>query len=530
MRIRPAGPVVLCILDGVGIGRGGPDDAVKSARTPTLDWLMSQGPARPLLAHGTHVGLPSDKDIGNSEVGHNAMGAGRIFDQGAKLIGRAIADGSVWKSKVWQALIQRNTVHLIGLVSDGNVHSHTDHLRALIDRAVTDGVARLRVHVLTDGRDVAVRSALSYIEPLEAQLAATGRDYRIASGGGRMHITMDRYGADWEMVERGWRCHVLGEGRPFRSASVAIKTLYDEDPEITDQDLAAFVVCDEGAPVGQIQDGDGVLLINFRGDRAIEISQAFDHPEFSAFPRPNKPDVFFAGIMEYDGDLHIPRQYLVSPPAIDNTVGEHLVRAGVRTLACSETQKFGHVTYFFNGNRSGRIDDSLERYVEIPSDRLPFQERPWMKAAEITDTVIAGLNEDYGHIRLNLANGDMVGHTGDLEATRIAVEAVDLQLQRLVRAVRRRRGVLVVTADHGNADEMWLRKGSEIAFDSAGKPQPLTAHTRHLVPFAIFDGQERQLRLSAQRASIGNVGATLLELCGVAPPEGYLPSLLADPN
>jgi 2,3-bisphosphoglycerate-independent phosphoglycerate mutase len=524
------GPVVLCILDGVGIGTGEVDDAVATARTPVLDRLRATCPHIALQAHGTAVGLPSDDDMGNSEVGHNAMGAGRVFEQGAALVGQAFASGSIYKG-VWPELVACHTLHLMGLVSDGNVHSHIDHLRALIERAAADGVRHLRVHVLTDGRDVGPRTALTWVEPLEARLAehrAAGLDYRVASGGGRMRITMDRYEADWSMVQRGWDCHVHGKGRPFASASEAIRTLYAEDPDTSDQWLPAFVVVDDNGPVGRITNGDGVLFFNFRGDRSIEISRAFTDDALTAIDRGERPNVLFAGMMEYDGDLHLPARYLVEPPAIDHVMGQILVDAAKRTFACSETQKFGHVTFFFNGNRSGKLDDALETYVEVPSDTLPFDERPWMKAAEITDAVVDAIRSGtYDHVRLNLANGDMVGHTGDLEAARIAVEAVDLQVGRLVDAVTKADGILLVTADHGNADQMYMRdKKGHVTHDESGKPMPRTSHSLNLVPFILVDPRGL-LRLKEGVHGLAAVAPTVLELCGLTPPADYVPSLLA---
>lgn len=526
---RRPGPVVLCILDGVGVGRGDDDDAVASARTPNLSRLRAAGPYRTLRAHGTAVGMPSDDDLGNSEVGHNAMGAGRVFDQGAKLVDEGLETGRAFDTEVWKKLTAGRTLHFIGLVSDGNVHSHIDHLRALIARAAKDGVERVRVHVLTDGRDVAARSALTWVRPLEEELARyshEGRDYGIASGGGRMLITMDRYEADWEMVARGWRCHVLGEGRVFPSASEAIETLYAEDPDVDDQYLPAFVV--EGSN-GSIVDGDAVLFFNFRGDRALEITRAFEQDTFPYFDRERRPDVFYAGMMQYDGDLKLPTHYLVPPPAIDRTVGQFLAASGIRTYACSETQKYGHVTYFYNGNRSGYVDRALEVYVEVPSDNVSFDERPWMKAAEISDAATAAIRSgEYDFVRLNYANGDMVGHTGDLEATRIAIEVVDRQVGRLERAVRRAGGILLITADHGNADEMYTHgKDGQIKRDEAGKPLTRTSHTTNPVPLIVVDPRgELSLVEGLDDAGIANLGATVIELCGLTAPADYLPGLL----
>ncbi|MDR0663350.1 MAG: 2,3-bisphosphoglycerate-independent phosphoglycerate mutase, partial [Spirochaetaceae bacterium] len=355
------GPVVLVIMDGVGIGRYKEGDAALDSKMYNLTALRAKSPFTMLKAHGKAVGLPSDDDMGNSEVGHNAMGCGRVFSQGAALVSNAIASGAMFDGEAWREAAggvkaSGGTLHFIGLFSDGNVHSHLDHLKAMIRRAKADGVKKVRVHTLFDGRDVPETSALVYIDDFEAFLKGLntdGFDARIASGGGRMWITMDRYGADWEMVHRGWDVHVHGKGRPFASAREAVETYRRETPGVIDQDLKEFVVCEGGKPVGAIEDGDSVVYFNFRGDRALEITAAFEEEDFDKFDRGRRPKVCYSGMMEYDGDLHVPRRYLVSPPAIDRTMGEYLAASGVRTLAISETQKFGHVTYFFNGNRTG---------------------------------------------------------------------------------------------------------------------------------------------------------------------------------
>jgi len=539
------GPVVVCVMDGVGIGQADDSDAVWLARTPHLDWLAAHTPTTRLVAHGKAVGMPSDDDMGNSEVGHNALGAGRIFDQGAKLVQHAIQNGTIFEGetgRVWRSLTERvrqsgEAFHFLGLLSDGNVHSHIQHLFALLRRCDEEDVKKVRVHALLDGRDVPETSALDYVDSLEELLETLNRkpdrDYRIASGGGRMLITMDRYEADWGMVERGWRTHVHGVERGFKSAREAIETLRLDDPGVSDQFLPPFVIVDEGgAPLGPIRDGASLGRFNFRGDRAIEISRAFEEEAFSEFDRGPRPDVAYAGMMEYDGDTHVPRQYLVSPPAIERTVGEYLARNGLSQLAISETQKFGHVTYFWNGNRSGAFDDSLESYVEIPSDTLPFEERPWMKAAEITDRVVAELSSGkFRHLRLNYANGDMVGHTGDRDASVLAVEAVDLQLGRLLPVIQKLEGALVVTADHGNADEMFEidKKTGKPKLDAKGRPRTRTSHTLNPVPLHVFaPGHALRMREGLKQAGLANVAATLLQLLGYAAPEDYRPSLLDD--
>jgi 2,3-bisphosphoglycerate-independent phosphoglycerate mutase len=535
-RKAPIGPVMFVVMDGIGVGPGDEGDAVARAYTPTLDWLRSLPSATTLRAHGTAVGMPSDADMGNSEVGHNAIGAGRVFEQGAKLVEQAIRTGALFEGEVWRWLIegvQRSgePLHFIGLLSDGNVHSHIDHLLAMVRRAAEQGVRKLRVHMLTDGRDVPGRSALIYIAKLEAtleQLRAQGFDYAIASGGGRMRVTMDRYEADWGMVERGWDLHVRGRGRKFASARAAVQTYYDEHPSMDDQQLPGFVIAGpDGEPLGPIRDGASVVLFNFRGDRALELTRAFEQPEFAKFDRGPRPDVRFAGMMQYDGDLGLPSRFLVEPPTIDQTMGELLAHAGRRQLAIAETHKFGHVTYFWNGNRSEPFDPTRERYIEVTSDLTPLEQRPWMKCAEVTDALLealrAGINgQPFDLVRLNYANGDMVGHTGDLRATMLAVEAVDLCLARLVEATRALEGVLLVTADHGNAEQM---------FDGAGEQRTVrTSHSLNPVPLAIFDPREPSggppLSLP-ERPGLSNLAATTLELLGFAAPDDYDPSLLA---
>ena len=530
-RRAPEGPVVAIVMDGVGIGTGDHGDAVAQARTPVLDALRGLPSFTSLLAHGTAVGMPSDADMGNSEVGHNALGAGRIVDQGAKLVSEAIASGALFTGDAWQQAVitvkqSGEPLHFIGLLSDGNVHSHIDHLIALLQHAASEGVQRARVHALVDGRDVPGRSALLYIDRLEqvlANLSQDGRDYRIASGGGRMVVTMDRYEADWQIVARGWQIHVRGEGRRFPSARAAVETLYKETG-LDDQNLPGFVIADDQGPVGPIRDGAAVLLFNFRGDRALELTRAFEEDDFTGFLRGERPRVYFAGMTQYDGDLKLPRRYLVAPPAIAGTMGEMLATSGVSQLAISETHKFGHVTYFWNGNRSEPFDPALETYVEIPSDLTPLEQRPWMKAAEITDRLIAEIDRIHPRfVRLNFANGDMVGHTGDLHATILAVEAVDLCVGRILAALQRRKGVAVITADHGNADQMFDRRPD-------GALQVRTSHTLNRVPLAIVDPREPGggPRLAPPPgAGLSNVAATCLELLGHAVPENLRASLLA---
>ncbi len=533
-----ARPILTIVMDGVGYTERKAGNAVLAADTPTLDFLNANYPRFLLQAHGTAVGLPSDDDMGNSEVGHNALGAGQVFAQGAKLVSNAIESGKIYASDTWRTLTDRvkatgGTLHFLGLFSDGNVHSHIDHLRSMVAQAKVCGVSRVRIHILLDGRDVGETSALDYVTPFEAFLDGLrddGFDVAIASGGGRMQITMDRYEANWAMVERGWHTHVLGEGRTFSSATEAIETLRAETGAI-DQDLPPFVIAENGKPVGTVENGDAVIFFNFRGDRSIEISKAFEgSAAFDRFDRVRVPEVLYAGMLEYDGDAHIPSRYLVSPPEITGTMGEFLVQHGIPQLALSETQKYGHVTYFWNGNRSGKFSEELEEYIEVPSDVVPFEQRPWMKCAEITDVLIEKLRSGrFGYLRVNFPNGDMVGHTGSFIATKISMEALDLCLARILKVVDEVGGVAIITADHGNADEMYEidKKTGEPKRSANGTPKAKTSHTLNPVPCYLYDNFYRdRYECIEGKYGLANIAATVVTMMGLEPPAYWKASMI----
>lgn len=528
------GPLVLIVMDGVGLSDNKEGNAVALANAPTLKMLMAKYPNTAIKAHGVAVGLPSDEDMGNSEVGHNALGSGQIFNQGAKLVFQAIETKSIFRGKTWNLLKNNcvehdSTMHFIGLFSDGNVHSNIAHLKAMLEQAKAEGVKKVRIHILLDGRDVGETSALEYVEPFEEYLnglRSDGFDVLIASGGGRMSITMDRYGADWGMVKLGWETHVLGKARAFASSKEAIET-YRTETNVVDQFLPGFVIAKSGKPVGTIGDHDSVIFFNFRGDRAIEISKAFEDEEFDKFDRVRRPKVVYAGMLEYDGDLHIPSNYLVSPPFIKNTLGENLSKEGIKQYAISETQKFGHVTYFWNGNNSSKFEG--ETYVEITSDRIPFEQRPWMKCAQITDELIDAIKGgEYKFLRTNFPNGDMVGHTGNFDAAVIGVESVDLCLARILPVVDKMNGVVIITADHGNADEMFESKNGVISIDKkTGKPKPKTSHTLNKVPFIIYDNRkEKAYELADGDFGLANVASTVVNLLGYEAVDGWEKSMI----
>ena len=533
------GPVLTIVMDGVGLTADGETNAVSRAYMPNLKRVMASYPTVKLKAHGTAVGLPSDDDMGNSEVGHNALGSGQVFAQGAKLVSQSIESGKMFASAAWQEITSNvkdgGTLHFLGLFSDGNVHSHIDHLKAMLIRAKEDGVAKVRVHILLDGRDVGETSALDYVEPFEAFIASMrddSFDIKIASGGGRMQITMDRYEANWAMVELGWKTHVLGEGRQFASAKEAIET-YRAETKAIDQDLPPFVIAENGQPVGTIEDGDSVVFFNFRGDRAIEISKTFEAgADFDKFDRVRAPKVAYAGMLEYDGDLHIPSRYLVNPPEITNTMGEYLADTGVAQYAISETQKYGHVTYFWNGNKSGKFSEELETYVEIPSDIVPFEQRPWMQCALITDALIDALKSGkYPCLRVNFPNGDMVGHTGSLAATICSLEALDLQLGRILSVVDELHGVALITADHGNADEMAEldKKTGAPKLNKDGSYKAKTSHTLNPVPLVIYDNfyaDSYTVKEDKGTFGLSNVAATAVNLLGYKAPDMWDESVI----
>ncbi len=516
-------PIVLVIMDGVGKGDGGSGDAVVVAKTPTLDRLLATCPHTYLKAHGTAVGLPSDDDMGNSEVGHNALGCGQVYSQGAKLVGESLENGTLYASATWKNLVanaQDKALHFMGLLSDGNVHSNISHLLSMLRQAKREGVKKCYCHILLDGRDVPATSALEYVEQLQAvlrELSTDGCDYAIASGGGRMQVTMDRYEANWGMVEKGWRTHVQGLGRQFASAREAIET-YRLETGCIDQDLPAFVVARNGEPVAKIANGDCVILFNFRGDRAQEISLAFDRKDFDKFDRGDYTGVHFAGMLQYDGDLNIPQHYLVQPPVIKNTLTEVLCQAGIREYALSETQKYGHVTYFWNGNRSGKVDENLEVYEEIPSDVIPFEQAPAMKSREITEKLVAAMaSGKYEFLRCNYPNGDMVGHTGVMEAVVYAMECVDNGLKAILEAADKYGYRVLITADHGNADQMTETK--------KGKTSVRTAHSLNPVPFIIYD-TEKRWQIREGNYGLANVAPTILKMMDIPAPACWEASMV----
>ncbi|XP_075481442.1 2,3-bisphosphoglycerate-independent phosphoglycerate mutase [Primulina tabacum] len=533
--------IAMVVLDGWGEAKPDQYNCIHVAETPTMDSLKNGAPEkwRLVKAHGNAVGLPTEDDMGNSEVGHNALGAGRIYAQGAKLVDLALESGKLFEGdgfKYIKESFATGTLHLIGLLSDGGVHSRLNQLQLLLKGVSERGAKRIRVHILTDGRDVLDGSSVGFTETLEkdlAELRHKGVDAQIASGGGRMYVTMDRYENDWDVVKRGWDAQVLGEApHKFKSAVEAVKKLR-EIPNTNDQYLPPFVIVnDSGKAVGPIVDGDAVVTFNFRADRVVMIAKALEYEDFDKFDRVRFPKIRYAGMLQYDGELKLPNRYLVSPPEIERTSGEYLVNNGIRTFACSETVKFGHVTFFWNGNRSGYFNPAMEEYVEIPSDSgITFNAKPKMKALEIAEKARdAILSRKFDQVRVNLPNGDMVGHTGDIEATVVACKAADEAVKMILDAIEQVGGIYVVTADHGNAEDMVKRnKKGEPLLDKDGKIQILTSHTLEPVPIAIGGpglAPGVKFRKDVPTGGLANVAATVMNLHGFEAPSDYETTLV----
>lgn len=532
------GPVVLVIMDGVGLSDSVEGNAFKQARTPNFDRLMRDYPTLNLKAAGEAVGVAAG-DQGNSEIGHYTIGSGQIIKQGALMVDEAVSSGRIFEGGTWHGLIENvkshnSTLHFIGIFSDGNVHSNVNHMYAMLSRAKNEGVQKVRIHILLDGRDVPATSALEYVDKLEEVLSnynLDGADYKIASGGGRTFVTADRYWSDPGVVERGWKAHVLGEARLFRSARAAIETFRTEETDIQDQNLPPFTIIDDHGPVGTINDGDSVVYYDFRADRAIEFAEAMTFHDFDKFDRERVPQVYYAGMVEYDQERHIPEHTMVEPVQIKNTLADFLVQNGISRFVISESIKFGHVTFYLNGNKVGKFSDELEEYVNIPGKPGEVWRFPWMKSDEITDVLVDKIaNSSFGSCLVNFPNGDMVGHTSNFDAAVLAMESVDLAMGRIMQSVDEAGGVLLITADHGNVEELYYLDENGRTILEDGKPKLKTSHTTNPVPFIIYDNTENRdkYRIKPQNNDFGlaNIAATVANFHGLIPPEVWYEPLI----
>lgn len=500
-------PVMLCILDGWGMKTGLPGDALSQARLPNFDALWQDCPHTTLAASGLAVGLPAGL-MGNSEVGHLNIGAGRVVYQDLTAIDKAVADGDFYQNPALLAACRAakrgsGRLHLLGLLSDGGVHSHFAHLLALLKLAQTEGVPEVFVHCFLDGRDVPPTSGLGYLQRLNEHMTQNGY--------GKLGLVCGRFWAmdrdkRWERVERAWRALVLGEAPKAEDLAQAVAASYAAEvtDEFVEPALPAAYDC-------SMQDGDAVIFYNFRADRAREITRALTAPDFADFARPKFPKLHYCCMTEYDATFNLPVAFLRRPP--QNTLGEVVAAAGLHQLRIAETEKYAHVTFFFNGGVEE--PNPAEERILIPSPKVAtYDLQPEMSAPEVCDQVVAAIGGGkFELIILNLANPDMVGHTGVIPAAVKAVETVDACLGRIVAAIKEQDGCLLVTADHGNVERLLDEDG-----------QPVTAHTTSPVPLIFVandsrDGAGRQVDALADGGALCDLAPTLLALLSLAQPE-----------
>jgi len=498
-------PLMLMILDGWGISKEEKGNAVTHANTPYYDGLLNTYPHTLLGASGEDVGLP-DGQMGNSEVGHLNIGAGRVVYQDFTRISKAIREGDFFTNEVLQEAVNRvrdndNALHLVGLLSDGGVHSHIKHLYALLELAKQHGLQRVYVHAVLDGRDVPPANAREYIDALQNKFAELGLG-AIATVMGR-YYAMDR-DKRWDRVEKAYYAMVYGEGIMATLPSGAVAQSYEKG-ETDEFVLPVVIIKQTGEPVATIKDGDSVIFYNFRPDRAREITRAFVDDDFSGFAREKgHPRVHFVCLTQYDKTIGAP--VVFKPQVLENTLGEYLGKKGIRQLRIAETEKYAHVTFFFNGGIEP--PNPGEERILIPSPKVPtYDLKPEMSAYEVTEAVLKEIEaEKHDVIILNFANPDMVGHTGVMDAAVKAVEVIDDCMSRIVEKIKKKNGIVLITADHGNVEQM-----SAVETD-----QPHTAHTVNSVPFIYVDNANPDARLQAGR--LEDVAPTLLRLLGIEKP------------
>ncbi len=495
---------MLIVRDGWGAAPDGPHNAIHLARTPVIDELTAAYPSTAIAAHGRAVGLPSGQ-MGNSEVGHLNLGAGRVVKQDLVLIDEAIEDGSFGKNPVLLDAAEKikaagGVAHLMGLCSPGGVHSSLEHLYALVDLLAAKGL-RVKLHALTDGRDTPPRSAREYLETIEKRIAGKAE---VAVVVGRFY-TMDR-DTRWERVERGYLAHVDGQGTPHRSADEAIAAAYDADEN--DEFITPRIIVDQnGTPKGTIRNNDGVFFFNFRADRAREITRALTESEFEGFTRTVRPTLSsYVCLTEYQQEFDLPIAF--PPVSLTNILAEVLAQHKFTQLRCAETEKYAHVTFFFNGGVEEPYPEEDRVLIPSPKEVATYDLKPEMSAAQVGNAVIEKLAAtDYDFVLVNFANCDMVGHTGFLKAAITAAEAVDREVGRLTEAVLAKGGAVVITADHGNAEKMM----------DTTTGQPHTAHTNNAVQLVLVDDRQKGAKLRSGGA-LGDVAPTLLELLGLGQP------------
>ena len=497
-------PIALIIMDGFGESKIVEGNAVLNAKTPNLDKLIAECPNTLIAASGMDVGLPEGQ-MGNSEVGHTNIGAGRIVYQDLTRVSKSIADGDFFTNEVLVEAMnnaKNGALHLMGLISNGGVHSHIDHLKALIKMAKEQGVENVFVHGFTDGRDVAPTSALSFVEDIENYMKEVGVG-KFASLSGR-YYAMDR-DKRWERVQLAYEAMVTGKGNTATSAKEAIEKSYADDK--IDEFVVPVVMVDEnGQPIGLIKENDSIVFGNFRPDRAREITRALVDNDFVGFERPNM-NTFFVCLTTYDvtiTNVHV----AFKPQSLENTLGEYLAKNGKSQLRTAETEKYAHVTFFFNGGVE-EANEGEERLL-VPSPKVAtYDLQPEMNAPELTEKVLAKIDEDkYDFIVLNYANPDMVGHTGVVEAAIKAVETVDTCVGKVVDKIVSKGGSVLITADHGNA---------ELMQDPETKTT-ITAHSTNPVPFIVV-GEEFKTANLREGGRLSDIAPTVLDMMNLKKPE-----------
>ncbi len=492
------GPVALIILDGWGLNKESQGNAVRQARTPRLDALTAEYPTTWLKASGLDVGLP-DGQMGNSEVGHLNIGSGRIIYQDLTRISHSIETGDFFSNPVLREAMAQirqsgGKLHLMGLLSDGGVHSHNTHLYSLVEMAKREGVSQVCIHALMDGRDTPPQGGINYLKQLEVELARIGLG-QVATIIGR-YYAMDRDNR-WDRVERAWRAMTSGHGQTATSSVQAIQAAYDAGQ--TDEFIEPQIICQNGQPVGQINHNDGMIFFNFRADRAREITRAFTQTDFAGFERPKVPKLStFVCLSEYDETFDLPVAY--ASENYSNILGEMIAAAGLHQLRIAETEKYAHVTFFFNGGVETPFTNEDRVLIPSPQDVATYDLKPAMSALEVTDEVVRRIEQKiYALIVLNFANPDMVGHTGVLSAAISAMETVDNCVGRVVDALFAAGGCALITADHGNCEMMIDPKGG-----------PHTAHTVNRVPFVLVDPDNCQAELHP--GILADIAPTILGL------------------
>lgn len=504
-------PVVLTILDGWGLSDKSAGNAIAQANTPCFDQLMKKFPHAHLQASGLAVGLPQGQ-MGNSEVGHLNIGAGRIVYQDLTRISKSIADGDFFTNPALvdamdSTIACGGKLHLMGLLSDGGVHSLNTHLYALVEMAAKRGVKQIEIHPFLDGRDTPPSSAADYLQQLEDELQRLQAG-RVATICGRF-FAMDR-DQRWDRVEKAYRALTLGEGNHAPDSASAIKAAYAAGQ--TDEFVEPTII---GTPA-PVTAGDGIIFFNFRADRAREISAAFSVEDFSGFPRDKQLDLAaYVCMTEYDEQLHLPVAF--PPDTYPNILAEVVADAGLKQLHLAETEKYAHVTFFFNGGNEQPFPGEERILIPSPKDVTTYDQKPRMSVDMVAEKVIENVDADkFDLIVVNFANPDMVGHTGVMDAAIAAVEAVDSNLQRVVDEVLRHDGAMLITADHGNCEQM---------LDCSGKPQ--TAHTTNEVPL-IYVGHDAD-NYNLECGKLADIAPTLLQLLQLpVPNEMTGHSLLSD--